>query len=129
MSLLAYGVNFRTAEIDLRERIAIPEEALAKKVVMLRQNVDNVSEVTILSTCNRTEIYCWIDAPSVNPIVDWITSDRSIDAEELARSAYSLWDQEAVCHAMRVAAGLDSQVLGEPQIMGCLLYTSDAADE
>jgi len=127
MSLLAYGVNFRTAEIDLRERIAIPEEALAKKVVMLRQNVDNVSEVTILSTCNRTEIYCWIDEPSVNPIVDWITSDRSIDAEELARSAYSLWDQEAVCHAMRVAAGLDSQVLGEPQIMGQVKVAYDVA--
>lgn len=127
MSLLAYGVNFRTAEIDLRERIAVPEETLAKTVVVLRQKVDSVSEVTILSTCNRTEIYCWLDDPSLDPIIDWITNDRNISAEELDRSAYSLWDKDAACHAMRVAAGLDSQVLGEPQIMGQMKVAYDVA--
>lgn len=118
MPLLAYGVSFRTAAIDIRERLAFPPDELGDAVAGLRRDLDGVSEAAILSTCNRTEIYCALETPDEAPVADWIAAHRAIGRRDLEDTAYVLWDGDAARHLMRVASGLDSQVLGEPQIMG-----------
>ncbi|MDE0350527.1 MAG: glutamyl-tRNA reductase, partial [Gammaproteobacteria bacterium] len=118
MPLLAYGVSFRTAAIDIRERLAFPPEELGDALARLRQDLDCVSEAAILSTCNRTEIYCALESRDEAPVADWVAGHRAIGKRDLEDTAYVLWDGDAARHLMRVASGLDSQVLGEPQIMG-----------
>ena len=127
MPLLAYGVSFRTAAIDIRERIAFPRHELAEALSVLQREVDGLSEAAILSTCNRTEIYCALADRNHDPLADWVAGHRAIGAGELAGTAYALWDREAARHLMRVASGLDSQVLGEPQIMGQVKAAYDLA--
>ncbi len=126
MALLAYGVSFRTAPIDMRERIAFGTRELPRALSRLGE-IPSLSEAAILSTCNRTEIYCALDAPNHDPVADWLARDRGIPVDELADAAYALWDAEAAAHVMRVAAGLESQVLGEPQILGQVKSAFDAA--
>ena len=126
MALLAYGVSFRTAPIDMRERIAFGTRELPCALSRLGE-IPSLSEAAILSTCNRTEIYCALDAPNHDPVADWLARDRGIPVDELADAAYALWDAEAAAHVMRVAAGLESQVLGEPQILGQVKSAFDAA--
>ena len=127
MPLLAYGVSFRTAAIDIRERIAFPPDELREALAGLRQEVDGVSEAAILSTCNRTEVYCALATPEAGPVADWLASHRAISRRDLDRAGYALWDHDAARHLMRVASGLDSQVLGEPQIMGQVKAAYDLA--
>lgn len=127
MPLLAYGVSFRTAAIDIRERVAFPRHELAEALSVLQRQVDGLSEAAILSTCNRTEIYCALADRNHDPLADWVAGHRAIGAGELAGTAYALWDREAARHLMRVASGLDSQVLGEPQIMGQVKAAYDLA--
>ncbi len=126
MALLAYGVSFRTAPIDMRERIAFATRELPGALSRLGE-VPSLSEAAILSTCNRTEIYCALDAPNHAPVEDWLARECGIPVDELAGTAYSLWNDEAAAHVMRVAAGLESQVLGEPQILGQVKSAFDAA--
>ena len=126
MALLAYGVSFRTAPIDMRERIAFGTRELPRALSRLGE-IPSLSEAAILSTCNRTEIYCALDAPIHDPVEDWLARYRGIPVDELADAAYALWDAEAAAHVMRVAAGLESQVLGEPQILGQVKSAFDAA--
>ena len=118
MPLLAYGISFRTAAIELRERLAFPQEAVPRALADLRGHVAAVAEAAILSTCNRTEVYCALDHADQEPVARWLASHTGVAADELAGAAYALWDRDAAAHLMRVAAGLDSQVLGEPQILG-----------
>ena len=127
MPLLAYGVSFRTAAIDIRERLAFPPDELGEAVAGLRQDLDGVSEAAILSTCNRTEIYCALEARDEAPVADWVAAHRAIGRRDLEDTAYVLWDGDAARHLMRVASGLDSQVLGEPQIMGQVKAAYDLA--
>lgn len=127
MPLLAYGVSFRTAAIDIRERLAFPPDELGEAVAGLRQDLDGVSEAAILSTCNRTEIYCALEARDEAPVADWVAAHRAIGRRDLEDTAYVLWDGDAARHLMRVASGLDSQVLGEPQIMGQVKAAYDIA--
>jgi glutamyl-tRNA reductase len=117
MSVLALGFNHVTAPIELRERVAFPTHQLPDALRALRESL-RLEEVAILSTCNRTELYCW--APNTDPgaILDWVSSYHHMDRARLSQSAYLHHDQAAVRHTMRVAAGLDSMVLGEPQILG-----------
>ena len=126
MALLAYGVSFRTAPIDMRERIVFATRHLPDALSRLGE-VPSLSEGAILSTCNRTEIYCALDLPNHEPVADWLSRECGIPVDELARAAYSIWDDEAAAHVMRVAAGLESQVLGEPQILGQVKSAFDAA--
>ncbi|MCZ6889506.1 MAG: glutamyl-tRNA reductase [Gammaproteobacteria bacterium] len=126
MAILAYGLNFRTAAIDLRERIAFPSDDIRRALTSLRKSVPQVSEVAILSTCNRTELYCAVDDNRAS-IAEWIAQDRIVTPSDLSSVAYSFWDDDAARHIMRVAAGLDSQVLGEPQIMGQVKTAYDVA--
>lgn len=118
MAILAYGINYRTAAIDLRDRVAFPEAALGGALMSVTRCVSSVTEAVILSTCNRTEAYCAIEPGDEPALARWLAEYRDIALDELRDAAYSYWDQEAAGHLIRVAAGLDSQVLGEPQIMG-----------
>ncbi len=127
MAILAYGLNFRTASLALREQIAITEEGLGEALARLRSDIGNVREAAILSTCNRTELYCATDPGNAAKIADWLSSYRNIERGELHGAAYVHWDQDAARHVMRVASGLDSQVLGEPQILGQVKTAYDAA--
>jgi glutamyl-tRNA reductase len=128
MAILAYGLSFRTAPIELRERIAFPEEALVQALHDVRAHVPGVREVAILSTCNRTELYCALDQADHQAVANWLAEQRHIDRPQLDTLCYAHWNRDAARHLMRVAAGLDSQVLGEPQIMGQFKDACDLAN-
>ncbi|MFT7651067.1 MAG: glutamyl-tRNA reductase [Limisphaerales bacterium] len=118
MTILAYGLNYRTASLDLRERIAFPESEVRAALRQVVADVDAVQEAAILSTCNRTELYCALKPGTDPDLSHWLSSQRAIQVDELEAVAYHHWDTDAAKHQIRVACGLDSQVLGEPQIMG-----------
>ena len=126
MAILAYGLNFRTAPIDLRERIAFPADALVRALKDLTRALPSVGEAAILSTCNRTELYCATELTDQTPLVDWLADYRNVTVQEIRDAGYTHWDQDAARHLMRVASGLDSQVMGEPQIFG---QVKDAYDQ
>ncbi len=115
MQLFTFGINHQTAPLAVREQIAFNVETLD---AALRDLVNNgaAKEATILSTCNRTEIYCSTNAPV--QAVDWLASYHHLPAAEIEPYIYRLPQEQAVKHAFRVASGLDSMVLGEPQILG-----------
>ena len=116
MALLAFGINHTTAPLALRERVAFAPERLE---AALREACVHalLTEVVILSTCNRTEIYAASES-SVAALQAWLVAYSAISAEDLARSCYCHENHDAVRHMMKVAGGLDSLVLGEPQILG-----------
>jgi len=116
MTLLAFGINHTTAPLALRERVAFAPESLERA---LREACEHahLAEVAILSTCNRTEIYAASEADA-SALQAWLVAHTSISAEDLSKSYYCYADQDAVRHMMKVAGGLDSLVLGEPQILG-----------
>ena len=118
MSIVAYGLNHRTASVELRERIAFPEENLSDMLSRLTHDLSNIREAAIVSTCNRTELYCSLSDDNTHDISQWLSAIRPVDITELEDSSYKHWDKDAAKHMIRVAAGLDSQMLGEPQIMG-----------
>lgn len=116
MTLLAFGINHTTASLAVRERMAFAPEAVEAS---LRAAVSEagLTEVAILSTCNRTEIYAHGDQ-QLEQLMAWLVGHTNISAAELAHCYYSYAGDEAVRHMMKVAGGLDSLVLGEPQILG-----------
>ena len=118
MTILAFGLNHDTAPVVLRERVAFAPEAVADHLRRARRELE-LAEVAILSTCNRTEIYAAGDA-SCDQLRDWLATVHGVAPEELAGGCYVHRDADAVRHMMRVASGLDSLVLGEPQILGQL---------
>jgi len=115
MQLLTFGINHQTAPLAVREQIAFNAEAMDDA---LRDLVDNGSakEAAILSTCNRTEIYCNTQTPA--QAIGWLSAYHHPPATEIAPYLYLLPQAQGVKHAFRVASGLDSMVLGEPQILG-----------
>lgn len=117
MKLLAIGLNHQTAPVALREKIAFSPEQLFEVLPGVREAV-NLHEVAILSTCNRTEIYCISESESPDPLMDWICQYHNLANSELASSIYIHREDGVVSHMMRVACGLDSMVIGEPQILG-----------
>lgn len=116
MTLLAFGINHTTAPLALRERVAFAPESV-ESALHQAQIRAGLYEVTILSTCNRTEIYASTDS-DVENLITWLVEHTSISTQDLARCYYCYRDEEAVRHMMKVAGGLDSLVLGEPQILG-----------
>ena len=123
MSLLALGLNHHTAPLAIRERVSFAPEAIGGALAGLRSSFgDSVQEAAIVSTCNRTELYCALDAGSVadaHPqIAEWLADYHQLPARDVSPHLYALPQQDAVRHAFRVASGLDSMVLGEPQILG-----------
>lgn len=127
MAILAYGINYRTAPVEFRERIAFPEDTVSDALKAATQSIPTVTEAAIISTCNRTELYLALDPSEERRVVQWLADTRDVPLQELDAVAYSHWDQDAARHLIRVAAGLDSQVLGEPQIMGQVKSAVDLA--
>lgn len=117
MPLIALGINHRTAPVDIRERVAFPAERLPAALRELN-DLPQVLEAAILSTCNRTEIYCGLEGDDTTTLVDWLCTHHRLNPDQLAPYLYIHPEQEAVRHMFRVAAGLDSMILGEPQILG-----------
>ncbi len=118
MALLAVGVNHKTAPVDIRERVSFAPERLADALKDLT-SCPQVQEAAILSTCNRTELVCHgKDDDSSNTIIDWFESYHKLKADEVRPYIYVHPQQQAIRHVLRVASGLDSLILGEPQILG-----------
>lgn len=118
MSLLVIGLNHRTAPVEIRERVTFGPDIIAGALRSLSQ-CEGVDEGVILSTCNRTEIYCALDIGADPRLVErWLSSFHGLDAASLANNLYRHRDAAAVEHLLGVAGGLDSMVLGEPQILG-----------
>ncbi len=114
MQLTAVGLNHQTAPLSIREKLAFAAACLPEAVRNLARS-NAATEAVILSTCNRTELYCVGDSEE---IIRWLADYHSLPIEEISPSLYTLGMQETVRHAFRVACGLDSMVLGEPQILG-----------
>ncbi|MBD3658211.1 MULTISPECIES: glutamyl-tRNA reductase [Marinobacter] len=119
MALLTLGINHRTAPVELRERVAFTPERMVEALAELRATT-GATEAAILSTCNRTELYLAGDDDCAPQVLRWLAGFHGLDASELEEVLYTHWDTDAVRHIMRVASGLDSMVLGEPQILGQL---------
>jgi glutamyl-tRNA reductase len=117
MYLTVVGINHRTAPVEVRGQVAFPPEQLARALAELTA-LDGVHEAAIVSTCNRTEVYCTRDDASSGIIADWLSRFHKLDQESLQPHLYNYQEADAVRHILRVAAGLDSMILGEPQILG-----------
>ena len=118
MSIVALGLNHTTAPLELRERASVDHAGMGSALRAL-YSFPGVSEAAILSTCNRTDLYCGLGAGRDVPTL-WFDEFLGIDRRELAGHLYVHREDAAVRHVMRVASGLDSMVLGEPQILGQL---------
>ncbi|AUM14027.1 glutamyl-tRNA reductase [Ketobacter alkanivorans] len=128
MALLAYGINHRTASVDLREKLAFSPDRVVSALNEVRDHA-RLREVAILSTCNRTELYCSADAENSELLLSWLGRYHALPVENISRCVYEFWNEAAVRHLMRVASGLDSMVLGEPQILGQLKTAYSVAQE
>lgn len=117
MPLVAVGVNHKTAPVDIRERVAFQPDKLQKALQELTTR-SKVSEAAILSTCNRTELVCCTDNQESEEIIDWFRHYHDLSSAELDPYLYIYPEHLAVRHVLRVASGLDSLILGEPQILG-----------
>ncbi|MEO8160853.1 MAG: glutamyl-tRNA reductase [Arenimonas sp.] len=117
MPLIALGLNHQTAPLALRERVAFDAAALPAALAALRAQ-PGVEEVALLSTCNRTEIYAEVSEGHESVPAQWLAHSQGLDAAALSTYLYRHGDEAAVRHLFRVATGLDSMVLGEPQILG-----------
>ena len=112
---VACGLNHKTAPLDVREKIALPI-AMQDNLLQSLVGLDAINEAAILSTCNRTEIYCDTEDPTT--IIPWLAQKHHLSPESLTPHFYIHQEEIAVKHTLRVASGLDSMMLGEPQIFG-----------
>ncbi len=133
MAVWALGINHHTAPLDLRGRFAFALDQIAPTLQGLRQSLggsgqhDGV-ETAILSTCNRTEIYCAANTPAIGHTLDWLARSGGVSPDVLRSHSYQLEEGLAARHAFRVASGLDSMVLGETQILGQMKNAVRAAE-
>ncbi len=116
MHLLTLGLNHTTAPVEVRERLAFAESDQPDSLRQLREGY-GLSEVAILSTCNRSEIYAASDGPHLEPVRRYLAEQRRLDVADLSPCFYEYIDAEAATHLFRVASGIDSLVIGESQIL------------
>jgi len=134
MSIITLGLNHKTAPVDIRERLAFSPESLAQAVKSL-SSVGNIKEAAILSTCNRTELYCAtendeaLNQQAIEQIVEWLSQFHGLQSTEFNEHLYAHRHVESIRHALQVACGLDSLVLGEPQILGQMKQAYAQANE
>lgn len=126
MPLHLIGLNHHTAPLAIRERVAIAADAIGNALATLRDS-GAANEAAILSTCNRTELY--IEGTSVDAVLAWWMQHAGMSLEETRPYLYQHTEQDAVRQALRVAAGLDSMVLGEPQILGQMKDAARTAEQ
>lgn len=128
--VLTFGLNHVSAPVEVRERVAFPMDVLRSALEGIRSTFgSSVSEAAILSTCNRTEIYCAAEPHVVEHLPKWMAEFNEVRATDLTPHLYRYEHNQAVRHAFRVASGLDSMVLGEAQILGQMKDAVRAADE
>jgi glutamyl-tRNA reductase len=126
MPLHLIGLNHHTAPLAIRERVAIAAEEIANALATLRES-GAAKEAAILSTCNRTELY--VEGMSAEAVLEWWMTHSGMSLEEARPFLYQHTEQDAVRQALRVAAGLDSMVLGEPQILGQMKDAARTAEQ
>ncbi|MFZ2266182.1 MAG: glutamyl-tRNA reductase [Azonexus sp.] len=124
--IFTLGINHHSAPLAIRERVAFNAEKLHHALTDLTRN-QPVKEVAILSTCNRTEIYCSAESPDV--VIDWLAQYHEVARSDIAPYLYTHDQPAAIRHAFRVASGLDSMVIGEPQILGQMKDAVRVAEE
>ncbi|MBV2164390.1 glutamyl-tRNA reductase [Comamonas nitrativorans] len=134
MAVWALGINHNTAPLDLRGRFAFALDQIAPTLLGLRSALTSATrhpevETAILSTCNRTEIYCAAHTAALDHTLGWLAQSGGVSAETLRSHSYLLEDGSVARHAFRVASGLDSMVLGEAQILGQLKNAVRAAED
>ena len=122
--LFTLGLNHQTAPLAVRERVVFHVERLHEALGELKRGLAH--EAAILSTCNRTELY--VSGQSPDELTQWLAQYHRLGAEELQQYLYTLPNEQAVRHAFRVASGLDSMVIGEPQILGQMKEAARAAE-
>jgi len=128
MAVWALGINHTTAPLDLRGRFAFAIDQIEPTLKGLRASLSRQPEAALISTCNRTEIYCAGEKPELEHTLDWLAHAGGVSPSLLRAHSYTLEDGLAARHAFRVASGLDSMVLGEPQILGQLKDAVRAAE-
>ncbi len=128
MTLLAVGINYNTAPVSIRERLAFPADSLESSLKALWGN-STINGAAILSTCNRTEFYCQTNDTTSKQLIEWVADSKNISPKEFTPYLYSYTDSQSIRHMFRVACGLDSMVLGEPQILGQMKIAYQAAYE
>ncbi|MEW5886590.1 MAG: glutamyl-tRNA reductase [Pseudomonadota bacterium] len=129
MAVWALGINHQTAPLDVRGRFAFALDQLAPTLQRFRAGLAQRPEAALLSTCNRTEIYCAAEQAALEPTLHWLADTGGVSPQQLLHHAYVLRDDAAARHAFRVASGLDSMVLGEPQILGQMKDAVRAAEQ
>lgn len=117
MPLLVLGLNHQTAPVALRERVNVPENQQEQSLKALTQ-LPGVHHAVLLSTCNRTEIYCQLDEGAESQLAQWLAGRNGVAPEAMSGFLYQHREEQAAKHLFRVAAGLDSLIVGEPQILG-----------
>ena len=125
MSLYTLGLNHQTAPLAVREQVAFSPDALTHALRDLLAR-PKVKEAAILSTCNRTEVY--VHSAEPQPVAHWLEDFHHVPRDSLSPYLYTLPRERAVAHAFRVASGLDSMVLGEPQILGQMKHAVRQAE-
>ena len=118
MLLQIFGLNHNTAPVQIRERIIFSGDDVTRALSQLL-NLDGIEEVVLLSTCNRTEFYVISNEAGAIMFKNWLQNNQNLDAET-QKALFTLQQNDAIKHIFRVACGLDSMVLGEPQILGQL---------
>jgi glutamyl-tRNA reductase len=133
MQIHCLGVNHQIAELSLREKLAFTEEEIQEIYLNWRQKKDratlHVDEILILSTCNRVEMYAIAEEWKFTQLERFLCTNRKVSSRELDGHIYRLEGKDAIDHLFRVAAGLDSLVLGEPQILGQVARSFQLAQE
>ena len=122
VQIICYGLSHRTAPVELREQLAFPAASPEPALANCRSpaGAGDITELVVLSTCNRLELYACVNAPGdpAAPLVKYLEEQRGVPAADFEASTYRLEGVQAAEHLCRVAAGLDSMILGEPQILG-----------
>ncbi|MDH5511100.1 MAG: glutamyl-tRNA reductase [Nitrospinota bacterium] len=120
MNLIVFGINHKTAPVEVREKLAIPEKALGENLRLLEERAPGLREKVVLSTCNRTEIYARVSdvTSGVDELKRFLCGYHEVDRTALDKAAYVLVLEDAVEHLFKVASSLDSMIVGEPQILG-----------
>ena len=126
MPLIALGINHQTAPVEIREKVTFSPEQMVDALQQATA-LDEVNEAVIVSTCNRTELYCVVSDNYQNTLVQWLSEFHRLDFNELNPFIYQYHEKDATRHLFRVASGLDSMVLGEPQILGQLKTAYETA--
>jgi len=128
MTLVAFGINHKTAPVDIREKVSFSPEKIPHALKDLT-SISDFEEAAILSTCNRTEVYCGMKEYNEHRVVEWLSDFHRLESSKVKPYTYIHPDDNAVRHMLRVASGLDSLVLGEPQILGQMKTAFSAANE